>query len=425
MPKIVRRLLPALPLALLVFLAAVAVASVAADGAGVTAPRVVYAAGEHAADTELPKPEYMRAVVLEVGPEVEEDMGYGMIYRTQRVKLRVTSGPRKGQFIELDHSNLNEPGYEMKVDVGRHVLVSAVFSGSQASDIFIEDYARDGYLSWLGVGFIGVLILVGGRKGFKTAFTLGITALAVVKVLLPLLLAGYSPLPVSVGVAAGVTAITLVVVAGPGRKTLAAIIGTTGGVVAAGLLATYVGRLANLTGLSADEARMLLYIPQGTNFDYRGLLFGGILIGALGAVMDVGMSIASSIDEIWRANPSVSPRRLFASGMSVGRDVMGTMSNTLILAYTGGAIPLLLLFMAYQLPMVRLINLDLVATEVVRALSGSIGLVLAIPITAAAGSVLTATQRGTTSVTGGGRRAAGRDGTAVGATEIGAQEGVE
>lgn len=388
LPKTTRSVLTALMLIalLIAFICGAAVLSAGRTG-------VAHASGQPlAAEPQLPRPEYMRAVVLEIGPMVEEDMGYGMIFRTQLVKLRVTAGPRKGMMIELDHSNINEPGYEMTVEVGRRMLVSAVFDGAQATDIFIEDYARDGYLSWLAAAFVGALVLVGGKKGFKTAFTLGITALAVVKVLLPLLLAGYSPVPVSVAVAAGVTAVTLVAVAGFSRKTLAAIIGTTGGVVTAGLLATYVGRLAHLTGLSADEARMLLYIPQGTNFDYRGLLFGGILIGALGAVMDVGMSIASAVDEVYRVNPALSPRALFASGMNVGRDVMGTMANTLILAYAGGAIPLLLLFMAYQLPVVRLINLDLVATEVVRALTGSIGLVLAIPITAAAGSALTAAQ---------------------------------
>jgi uncharacterized membrane protein len=131
---------------------------------------------------------------------------------------------------------------------------------------------------------------------------------------------------------------------------------------------------------------MLTYIPQAVTFDFKGLLFSGIILGSLGAVMDIGMSIASSIEEIHRVNPSLTRKELFSSGMNVGQDVMGTMTNTLILAYTGSSIPLLLLFMAYETSFVKILNLDIIATEVIRSLTGSIGLVVAIPITALASS---------------------------------------
>ncbi len=137
-----------------------------------------------------------------------------------------------------------------------------------------------------------------------------------------------------------------------------------------------------MTGMSTEEASMLLYIPQGIQFDFKALLFSGILLGALGAVMDVAMSIASSIEEVYKANKELSRGELFSAGMEVGKDVMGTMSNTLILAYTGSSIPLLLLFMAYDTPLVRMLNLDIIATEIVRSLAGSIGLILTIPLTA-------------------------------------------
>lgn len=138
-----------------------------------------------------------------------------------------------------------------------------------------------------------------------------------------------------------------------------------------------------MTGMSSEEATMLLYIPQGIAFDFKALLFSGILLGgALGAVMDVAMSIASSIEEVYKANKELSRGQLFSAGMEVGKDVMGTMSNTLILAYTGSSIPLLLLFMAYDTPTVRMLNLDIIATEIVRSLAGSIGLILTIPLTA-------------------------------------------
>jgi len=158
--------------------------------------------------------------------------------------------------------------------------------------------------------------------------------------------------------------------------------GTSFGVIIAGIIAFYVGNKASLSGLSAEEATMLMYIPQGIEFNFRQLLFAGIIMGSLGAAMDIGISIASSIEEIHKANPRLSRGRLFRSGMNVGKDVMGTMVNTLILAYTGTSIPMLLLFMAYETELSKVFNLDVIATEVVRSLSGSIGLILTIPITA-------------------------------------------
>jgi uncharacterized membrane protein len=232
------------------------------------------------------------------------------------------------------------------------------------------------------------LLVLGGLKGLKSFISLVVTGAAVFFIMLPLMLKGYSPIWVAVMVGAGSAAVTLVLVGGVGAKTLAAIIGTSGGVVAAGLLALLFGPAANLTGFASEEMHMLLYIPQNTDFDIRGILFAGMIIGALGAVMDVGMSVASAIQEIKNANPRMGTAALMRSGMNVGRDIMGTMSNTLILAYTGSAVPLLLLFMAYETPYLKIINLDLIATEVVRALTGSIGLILAIPITSFAAALL-------------------------------------
>lgn len=153
-------------------------------------------------------------------------------------------------------------------------------------------------------------------------------------------------------------------------------------------MAYITGSATQLTGFSDEEMQALLFIPQQISYDYRGILFSGMIIGALGAVMDVGMSIASAIEEIKLANPGLGTLALIRAGMNVGRDIMGTMANTLILAYTGGAIPLMLVFMAYQTPLIRIINLDLIATEVVRALTGSIGLIVAVPITSLAAGIL-------------------------------------
>ena len=160
----------------------------------------------------------------------------------------------------------------------------------------------------------------------------------------------------------------------------------------AGWLAYTFGDLAQLSGLATEEERMLMYVDN-INFDMRGLLFAGILIGAVGAIMDVTMSVASAISEVKRANPDMKTTELIAAGMSVGRDIMGTMANTLILAYTGGALPFMLLFMVYEMEPLRIVNWELIVTEIIRALVGSIALVISVPITAVIAGWLTATTR--------------------------------
>ncbi|MFA6808992.1 MAG: YibE/F family protein, partial [Eubacteriales bacterium] len=194
--------------------------------------------------------------------------------------------------------------------------------------------------------------------------------------------------PVSIITAIFATVLTLILVSGLNKKTITSIVGTIGGVVFAGIIAILFSKVAKLTGLSSEEAQMLMFAPLKVEFNFQGLLFAGIILGALGAVMDVSMSIASSINELRTVNPGLKAKELFSGGMNVGKDIMGTMTNTLILAYAGASIQLMLLFMAYNVPIDKIINSDMIATEVVRALTGTLGLLVAIPLTAFIGSIL-------------------------------------
>lgn len=329
-----------------------------------------------------------RARILEVGPPIEEDLGFGMVIIRQQVRARAQTGPLRGAEFFFTHSNPDDPAFDIHLRPGMELVMSAFVEGTGLQDPFVEDIARDRPLVWLTVGFVALLLAVGGRRGLRAAVTLAITVLLIVQVLLPALLDGRSPVVLSIIVGMAATLVTILAVGGATRKSAVAIIGTIGGVLAAGSLAWVSAGVAHLTGLGAEEVRLLLHIPQGIQFDLSGLLFAGMLIGALGATMDVGMSIASSMEEVRRANPGTSARELLRAGMNVGRDVMGTMANTLVLAYAGASIPLLLLFMAYDMTLLRIVSLDLVATEAVRALTGSMGLVLAIPLTAVTGALL-------------------------------------
>lgn len=329
---------------------------------------------------------YEKALVMNVSED--EGMINEGIGKTQFVVVKMLTGEYKGETFNIENILSDNPAFDIPVKIGDKVLVMVEEGEGINPEINIADYARDYYIYILTVVFLLMLLIIGKGKGLKTIITLVFTMFMIFKVLLPLILRGFNSIFITVLISIVVTILTILLISGFSKKSYAAILGTISGVLIAGFLAFIIGTKVKLTGLTAEEAVMLLYIPQNIDLNFKDLLFSGILLGALGAVMDVCMSIASSIDEINRVNNGLSMKELFLSGMNVGKDIMGTMSNTLILAYTGSAVPLMLLFMAYEASFIRIINMDIIATEIIRSVAGSIGLVLSIPITAAIAAML-------------------------------------
>lgn len=321
----------------------------------------------------------VRGTVLEASEIID---GENDFFSIQKVKLRIDSGERKGTEISIENTITDQANYDIIVKQGQKVSIVLEEYQDGTFKVYIADYYRINSLIYIILAFIILVVVVGKWKGIKSLISLAVTIGTILFIMLPLILKGINPILASVITAVFVTVITIFLVGGINNKTIAAIMGTSFGVISAGIIAYIFSNTAHLTGLSAEESMMLLYIPQGIQFNFRHLLFAGIIMGALGAAMDVGISISSSIHEIHNANPELSKIRLFKSGMNVGRDIMGTMINTLILAYVGTSIPILLVFMAYNTELNKVFNLDIIATEVVRSLSGSIGLILTIPITA-------------------------------------------
>ncbi len=300
----------------------------------------------------------------------------------QSVEVKVTSGEYRGQVFTIENVLMGHPYFDVYLEQGQDILLLAEMEEGNIQAIYFQEVVRDKYIYYLIAIFIVLLLLIGGLKGLKTLVALAFTGIIIIMVMLPLILKGYNPILVSV-VSASITAVfTLFMVGGWGKKTLAAVVGTISGVTVAGLLALWTGKLALLTGFSSEEAQMLMFMDHAT-IDIRGLLFAGIIIGCLGAVTDVGISISSAISEIKENSPGISSYSLLTSGMNIGRDIMGTMANTLILAYVGSSTSLLLLLIGYEMPWIKIVNLDLMATEIVRSMAGSIGLVVTIPVTAA------------------------------------------
>ncbi len=315
--------------------------------------------------------------------------------REQLLKIRLRTGPFKGKEIAVKHMETDNPVFNIKVAPGDSVSIELTVRNGKITDAYIADLIRETQVYIMAVLFIILLLAIGRRKGAKALCALLLTLVLIWGVLLPGILRGYNPVILTITVAVIATAITLLVVGGFTIKSLTAILGTFGGVAIAGCLALMAGKAAHLTGFGTEEAAMLLYIPQNIKLDIQGLLFAGIIIGALGASMDVSMSIAAAVEEIKRVCPELKTGQLIQSGMNVGRDIMGTMTNTLILAYTGSSLPLILIFMAYQISFMKIINLDMVASEAIRALSGSIGMIMVIPLTAVIAGLLFGKKSGT------------------------------
>lgn len=320
-------------------------------------------------------------IISDIDKETLDELDGSFDILAQVVMVKVLTGKYKDQEFLIENSVSGNQTFDIIVSEGDKVLLNIQEEPGEAPIISVASFIRDTYTYYILVAFVLLLLIIGRLKGVKSVITLTITISVILFFMLPLFLKGYNPVWVTVVCAIFIIITTFFIIAGINTKSISAIIGTTGGVLAAGGLAYLIGTAAKLTGLSSHEATMLMYIPQNIEFNFQGLLFAGIIIGALGAVMDVAMSVASSMHEIREINPEIDHYSLMKSGMNVGRDIMGTMSNTLILAYTGSSIPLLLLFMAYGTSMTKILNLDLIATEIVRSLVGSIGLILTIPIT--------------------------------------------
>ncbi|HEY8464930.1 MAG TPA: YibE/F family protein [Bacillota bacterium] len=307
---------------------------------------------------------------------------------SQKLKVRLTSGKHQGKELTIIHNETDNPAFNIRVGLGDRVIVLLVLGPDGIQEAHIADLVRVNYLYVLGMVFVVLLLAIGWKKGAKALCSLFLTLTLICGVLLPGLLKGYSPVLLTAVIALAATVITMLVVGGFTIKSLAAILGTLGGVVIAGSLALGIGKAAHLTGFGTEEAAMLLYLPENIKLDIQGILFSGIIIGALGACMDVGMSIAAAVDEVKRLNPGLSGGKLICSGMNVGRDIMATQANTLILAYTGGSIQLILVFMAFKESLLKVLNLDMVVSEIVRAFAGSIGMITVIPITALVSGLL-------------------------------------
>ena len=340
-------------------------------------------------DTQLnlPKNQVVKARVIEIVyddlAESRPDVPIESDFRYQHLKIEILTGKHKGEVYTVRNTIELAIPYRLIFRLHEKMILQVDEDEETGKIINLKIYerARDTKVYALIVLFAVALIIVGKKNGLKALITLGITVGLIFGIFLPCIIQGFNPILLALAVCSSATVITLLIISGNNKKTYTAIIGTIGGVIIAGIFAFIAGKILMLTGLGNEDAQMLAFIPQHRRIDYQGLLFAGIMIGALGAVMDVAMSISSAMWEIIFVSPDISKKQLIKSGMNIGRDIIGSMSNTLILAYVSTSIPVLLLFILFSNGFTEIINLELLASEVLRAVAGSIGLICTIPIT--------------------------------------------
>ena len=332
--------------------------------------------------------EFYNGVITEI---IEEDLNKdpildGVEIGYQKVVAKVTEGQYKDNTYEIKN-NISRL-YNYKVEEGTKVVL-ILYKQNDGNMIWdVYGYDRSSMIYVLAGIFIIVVIIIGGVKGIKSLVSLMFTLVTVIFLMLPLMFRGVEPMLAAVVSATLSIIVTLSLVSGINKKTVTAIIGTISGVVISGIIAYIFGELTHSSGMTMNDTESLIYIAEGTNLKVKGIMFAGILIASLGAVMDVAMSISSSLFEIYEVNKNIKPIDLFKSSMNIGKDIIGTMTNTLILAFAGGSITTLILIFAANMPYNKFINLEVLAIEIIQGLAGSIGIVLSVPITAAVGSYL-------------------------------------
>ncbi len=322
-------------------------------------------------------------VVENIEYEDTEELNQGEETTKQLVTVKVLTGDFKGTERIIDNMLTGNPAYDITLSKGDKVVlhaepVSETVSTPDDVDFFIADIKRDNQIYIFTGIFFALLLLIGKKKGLTSIISIISTVTLVFFMLMPMILSGFCPIASAVLTGILSTIITIYLVGGFNSKSSSAIIGTSISLVFAGGLSMLAIYFAHLTGFAGEE-NLFLYTAR-PDLSFRGILAASMIIGALGALMDTAVSIASTVNEIYETDKTLSIKQLCKSGMNVGRDIIGTMSNTLILVYLGSALPLVLL--SNNIDMNKFFNLNQVATEILSAITGSIAILICVPCTA-------------------------------------------
>ncbi|MBW6411087.1 YibE/F family protein [Clostridium weizhouense] len=312
-----------------------------------------------------------------------EDENNQVLQTKQEFEITILNGNHKGEKYKIRNTIEAIDIHRIIVSENDEILINYTISDKDETinSIHLYEIVRESYLYILIGIFILSVILICGKKGVKSIITLIFTGFMIIKVLLPILISGFNPLIATIIVCIVTVASSLFFINGINKKTIVSILGTTGGIIIATITAIIIGNLCKITGLAETESQMIAYANASIGLNFKQIMFSAIVIGALGAVMDVSVSITSAMDEVLQIKSNITKKDFIKSGMNIGKDIIGAMSNTLILAYAGGAFSLIFLLAAQKMTYATIVNMEIITTEIITAFAGSLGIVWTVPIT--------------------------------------------
>ncbi|MBR2731040.1 MAG: YibE/F family protein [Clostridia bacterium] len=325
----------------------------------------------------------IRARVIRVTDTVSNNADGEHEFITVRFKAQALNTELRGKTLEvmqeIDKSYAFSP---KQVEAEDRILVER-YTEAGSQTYYFGDYIRITPLLWL-LGVFCVLIVIFSRmQGVKTLVSLTFTCVSVFAVLLSAILNGHNIYLWSILVCVFITVMTLSIISGWNPKSICACIGCVSGVLAAGLIVVIMQKFLRMTGMLEEESIYLLTLRPEDPIDLKAIIFAMIIVGAVGAVMDVSMSISSSLYELRKKSPQIRPGELMRSGFTIGRDMMGTMANTLVLAYIGSSLTCVLLLVANNADLNQVINKEVIIADILQALADSLGMLLTLPLTSA------------------------------------------
>lgn len=320
--------------------------------------------------------ERVSAEVIEVMSESERDItGTDATATVQEVRVEILSGEKTGEVVRFENELVT-------LAPGDRIFINRMVSVNGVEFISYADFERRPTLFIIAIIFVGMLLVFSGWQGVRALVSLGGSVSAILFLLVPALLAGYDPVLSSVGIASIVLALVLFGTHGFNPRSAIAFAGTVTAVIVTGIIATLATHTMRLTGFSSDASVYLNFATNG-NLDLAGLLLGSIIIGILGVLDDVSITQSSVVQELKSANPAFTFSDLYQRAIKVGRDHIGSLVNTLALAYVGVSLPLILLYASSNSSIWQTLNQEVIAAELLRIMVGSIGLILAVPATTA------------------------------------------
>lgn len=303
--------------------------------------------------------------------------------------VHINSGEHKGQTVKAYQNLSTFVLVQMKaVEVGDRVVLYNYSNEDYGTEWTLGEYQRTHILFYMGLAFSILLLVFGRFQGLHTIVSLGFTTLSVFAVFLPAILSGQNIYLWSIIICTYIILMTLIIISGINTKSITAMIGCFGGVIIAGVLTKFFDIFLKLTGFINEDSAYLMFINPDQALDLKAIIFASIIIGAMGAIMDVAMSISSSLFELSETQPNLVFKDLLKSGLTIGRDIMGTMANTLILAYIGSSLSFVLILISFNTSLMDIINREMVIVEIFQALVGSYGILFTIPLTAIIAGIL-------------------------------------